>query len=71
MDEPVKLCKYCRKPLSGKKLKYGRHYTFCSQKCANRYNGKKRVGTTYKPRYGVYTAQGDEDNGSDLKGGLE
>ena len=71
MDEQPRLCKNCRKPMTSCKFRWDLRLKFCSKKCANRYNGRKRRGVPQNRIHRLYTPRLAKDNPTDLKGGLE
>lgn len=71
MDDQPRLCKNCRKPMTSCKFRWNARLKFCSKKCANRYNGKKRRGVPQNRIYRPYTPRVAKDDPMELKGGLE
>lgn len=70
-DEKPRLCKNCRKPMTSCKFRWNPRLKFCSKKCANRYNGKKRRGVPQNRIHRLYTPRVAKDTVMESKVGLE
>lgn len=63
MYEQPRFCTNCRKKLTKRAQRQDPNVRFCSRKCANQWNGRKRVGTHLKRMHTVYTANIRKDLG--------